>query len=295
MMKKGTRRLAVLFHEGDRYLATNRYIVHHLAEFWREDGHDVQFIFGPSRFEPADLLFVHINLSVVPEYYLTFARRYPVVLNGGVADIRKSAISSQVLRPGDDWAGPVIVKTDLNCAGVAERLLNRSWLQRRFHTAGLRRLVEGWLGRVTPFRTPFDYEIFERMADVPGSHFSNPDLIVEKFVPETEDGLFFIRIYQFLGDRWSCTRLGSPDPIVKANNSVRVEGIEPHEEVLEWRRRLGMDYGKLDYVIHEGEPVLLDVNKTVGASSYEDAGDRFDERRIREGRRALSQGIYDYL
>ena len=33
-------------------------------------------------------------------------------------------------------------------------------------------------------------------------------------------------------------------------------------EVLDVRRRLGLDYGKIDYVIHEGQVVILDVNRT---------------------------------
>jgi hypothetical protein len=34
------------------------------------------------------------------------------------------------------------------------------------------------------------------------------------------------------------------------------------EEILEVRRRLGFDYGKIDYVVHEGQVVLIDVNTT---------------------------------
>ena len=28
------------------------------------------------------------------------------------------------------------------------------------------------------------------------------------------------------------------------------------------RRRLGLDYGKIDYVIHQGQVVILDANRT---------------------------------
>jgi hypothetical protein len=33
------------------------------------------------------------------------------------------------------------------------------------------------------------------------------------------------------------------------------------------RSRLGFDYGKFDYVMHEGRAVLLDANSTPGISS----------------------------
>ena len=74
------RRIAVLFHETDRSRPARRYIVHLLAEYWRQWGHDVCFIYGVQRVEAADLLFVHVDLSVVPEEYLEFASRYAVTV-----------------------------------------------------------------------------------------------------------------------------------------------------------------------------------------------------------------------
>ena len=47
---------------------------------------------------------------------------------------------------------------------------------------------------------------------------------------------------------------------------LRREIVEPHPEVLEIRRTLGFDYGKFDYVLHDGRVVLLDINKTPGES-----------------------------
>jgi len=34
------------------------------------------------------------------------------------------------------------------------------------------------------------------------------------------------------------------------------------KEVTGMRRRLGLDYGKIDYVIHQGQVVILDANRT---------------------------------
>lgn len=280
----------MLFHEGDRRRDLSSYIVHHLAQFWREDGHDVRYVFGTRSFEPADLVLVHVNLSLVPESYLEFAARYPLVVNGKIRDIRKSTISRNLLRPGDPWDGPVIVKSDLNFAGVPERYLRRTALEHRWRAfRAARRALDRVRRDHTPFTESRDYRIFDRLAQVPAQWFTNRHAVVEKFRPEIEDGVYYARIYQFLGDRSTCTRVGTSNPVVKAEPGARTESVEPHAEVVAWRRELGIDYGKLDYVVNQGEVVLLDVNKTTGASSYMD-----DDRR-RQMRRYQAEGLYSYF
>jgi hypothetical protein len=127
------------------------------------------------------------------------------------------------------------------------------------------------------------------VADVPAQWYSNRDAIVEKFRPEIEDGLYHVRIYMFLGDRWSCTRVGTAKPVVKSEPGARTEPVEPAAEIVAWRRELGLDYGKLDYVVSNGEVVRLDINKTTGASRYMD-----DEKR-RRMRRHQAEGLYSYF
>ena len=107
------------------------YLVDNFARFWREDGLEVVYLYGTDWFVPADLVLVHVDLSVVPESYIEFAARYPIVLNGRVRDIGKSAISGYLVHPGDDWDGPVIVKTDLNSGGYAEYRSSLNNLRRR--------------------------------------------------------------------------------------------------------------------------------------------------------------------
>lgn len=284
-----SKRIGVLFHVNDRH-DEGSYIVDHLARCWREDGHTVIYLFGTRRFIPADLIFVHVNLSVVPDAYLEFASRYPIVINGRIRDIRKSTTSRNLLRPGDPWDGPVIVKSDLNYGGEPERTLRHSWLQR--HLPLWRRvttLSDRVRGRQLPFRSWRDYLVFDRSADVPQSWFRNRHAVVERFRPEIDDGLYHLRMYQFLGKRWSCSRLASPHPVLKAATSVRVDRIEPHPDIVTWRESLRMDYGKLDYVIHEGEVVLLDANKTTGASRHLGDAD------LRAARRYLAEGLYGYF
>jgi len=284
------RRIAVLFHRGDRHRNPAEYIVHHLADFWREDGHAVEYVYGTRRFVPADLVLVHVNLSIVPSDYLEFAKRYPIVLNGKIRDIRKSTFSRNIVRPGDSWDGPVILKSDLNYAGVPERYLQLTELEHLWHPLRrVRKLGDRLFNRTPPFLGPRDYRVFNSLSEVPAEWFSNPNVIVEKFRPEIEDGMFHTRVYQFLGDRSTCTRMGTGNPVVKAERNAKTEPVEPAPEVVEWRHRLGLDYGKLDYVVNNGEVVLLDVNKTTGASRYMD-----DEHR-RRMRRHQAEGLYSYF
>jgi hypothetical protein len=282
------RHIAVLFHEKDHAQSANDYIVYHLAEYWRHWGHTVRFTYGVRHFEPADLLFVHVDLSVVPDEYLEFASRYPATVNAGLSDIRKSRISANIVAADDGWHGPIIVKSDLNSGGMPELIRARSTLLARWPLARkLHSMVRG------PAK-PFDYDIYDDLSLVPRSRVDDPRLVIERFVPELEDGVYYTRVYQFLGDRWTCLRMGSRNPIVKAHNSVSVERVEPHDTVDEWRKKLNMDYGKLDYVVADGQPVLLDVNKTIGASRS-GMNQLISSQDVAANRRTLAEGIYSYL
>lgn len=280
-------RIVVLFHENE--INPARYVIHHLAGFWREDGHRVDYVMGTKRFVPADAVIVHVDLSIVPQSYLEFAARYPIAINGRLTDNRKSRVSDQLLRPGDGWTGPVIVKSDLNYGGLPEQGLRVSPLGRRFSMLSrLRRRLDT---RLHPERLPVrGYGVYESIDEVPDQVFHDPRLVVERFLPEIEDGAYHVRIVQFLGDRYRCTRLRSEHRIIKAHRSSLTEDAEPHPEVFGWRERFHMDYGKLDYVVHEGTPVLLDINKTTGATSQ-----YRDDSLLAANRRYLAYGLYDYL
>jgi hypothetical protein len=115
-------RILVLAHERDTPRLMRRYTISLMAQIWRQDGHDVRFVFGTRDRPPADVILVHVDLSVVPQPYLELAASYPVALNVGAADIRKSVIAPDLrVLAGDGYEGPVIVKSDLNYAGLPER------------------------------------------------------------------------------------------------------------------------------------------------------------------------------
>jgi len=260
------RKIAILFHEKARGQPLN-YLINHYAEFWREDGHEVLLLFGVSQFVPADLVIVHVDLSVVPDEYLKFAQRYPIVLNGEVKDIRKSTFSRLLLKPGDPYTGQVIVKSNFNYAAAPERTLEVALDPRGFSASF--------------FGTPLDYQIFENLQAVPSVLFADPNIIVEKFLPELENGLYCMRMLHFLGDRITCVRRGSRNPIVNGSTQVHRELVEPHPEILRLRKAMKFEFGKFDYVVHEGQALLLDANKTVGMPNRADSPERMAEHRYR--------------
>ena len=283
-MKMSPKTIGILFHEKNRRRHLSGYAVTFLAEFWRQDGHRVHYLFGTRKFVPADLILIHVDLSIVPDEYLEFASRYPIALNSGVKDIRKSQISTNLVKQDDVYSGKVIVKTDLNFGGSPEQILRR-------HRSPWRRLASRFVrdhAIGAGLETHSKYRIYNRLTDVSPAVFERNDLVVEKFLPEQEGNFFFVRNYEFLGDSATCTRLASRDPIVKDQTIVWIEEIEPHPEIVQARKRLNFDYGKFDYVIYDGQPVLLDANKTTGA-------DRIRTPELNARRRRRANGIYSYF
>lgn len=265
-MRMTRKRIVILFHANERGLDLNRYVIKFFADIWREDGHDVRLLFGVKEFIPADLILVHVNLSVVPDEYLEFARRYPIALNGQVKDIRKSTFSAQLVTPDDDYDGMVIVKSDLNYAGRPERQLLQPWLSKKPLLASKIRSFRRRMSRFVPyFGDPMDYLLFDSIREVPNRYFRSEHVVVERFLPEIDDGKYFVRSYQFLGDRATTVRVSSDHPIVNSTTSTALQEIEVHHDVVEFRHAMKFDYGKFDYVLHNGRAVVLDINKTTGA------------------------------
>ncbi|AHF00153.1 hypothetical protein [Thioalkalivibrio paradoxus] len=83
-------------------------------------------------------------------------------------------------------------------------------------------------------------------------------------------------------------RYGSYDPIVKFGNRVTPDtAVEIPPALRRTRNELGMDYGRFDYVMHDGNPVLLDVNKTMGGGA--------PLRGYRQALAELAAGIEDFV
>jgi len=264
-----TKSIAIIFHQKERKGDITQFAIGHLAEIWEKEGFRIHFLFGAKNYVPADVAILHVDLTVVPKEYSELATRYPLALNGNITNISKSLISMNSVSPGDGYSGPVIVKSDLNFAGQPERKLLGSPVSRLAFRLQCRLSlgVKKILGPGPHFRSSSDYTIYETPQSVPRSWFSREDVVIEKFVPEIQDGLFCLRIYHFLGPRGVCMLWKSRDPIIKSfSEIVKREPVPVHSGIVELAARMGFDFGKFDYVIHEGEPVLLDANKTPGAA-----------------------------
>ncbi|TGD65199.1 hypothetical protein EYC08_08965 [Tabrizicola sp. WMC-M-20] len=53
-------------------------------------------------------------------------------------------------------------------------------------------------------------------------------------------------------------------PLVRVKSIVSHEYLDqpPPEPILRLREEMGFDFGKFDYVVHDGQEILLDANKT---------------------------------
>jgi hypothetical protein len=244
--------ILIVSHADDDFRSRPR-MIHGLLPIWLQQGHNVQLSVGPvGAATRADVVFLHVDASLVDDRYMESVQRFPVVLNRGLRDIRKRAFSDHILAAQDDWAGPVIVKSDLNAGGVPEALLNEH--ARRMDRAEPYPGVEAMQS----------YPVYPTIGDVPEVVWECPDRIVQKFVPEHDEHGYWTRFWLFLGSRGRCRRFCTLAPMVKAGASTRREECDVPPEVRAVRARLGIDYGKIDFVMHAGRAIVLDVARTPG-------------------------------
>jgi len=276
-------KVAILLHEHDRYDDVAHPFIWYLAKRWKQLGIRIEVLKGiPRRTPDADLLIAHVDLTVMPPDYVEFINRFPHVLNRGMTDISKRRISGNLVKRSDRYTGQVVVKTDMNCGGMPE-LINRSLSGKgqipRPHSQ------RPW-SRVEHLE-PGKYPIFENIRAVPGGVWRNRHLVVEKFLPEIQGELFCNRVALIMGENVRCGRGYSRSPIVKGSSIVHSEPIETPPGFEEIRRRYAIDYGKIDYVVHDGVIHVLDVNKTPGRVAD-------DEFNLRLGAK-LADGLLPFL
>jgi hypothetical protein len=91
-----------------------------------------------------------------------------------------------------------------------------------------------------------------------------------------------------MGDRERCTRHVCRDPIIKGDNVVSRTASPVPDALRVERNRLGFDYGKFDFVIHDGVPVLFDANRTPSSS--------LNLRQfLQEGMQNLALGLHELI
>ena len=77
------------------------------------------------------------------------------------------------------------------------------------------------------------------------------------FVP----GRFVLRQYYFLGEEHFLGIQTSGAAIIHTGTPSSLEEWAPPEKLLDLRRRLGLDYGRIDFVLVDGKPFVLSVNR----------------------------------
>ncbi len=252
--------IVILTNTFDEF-STRGYLLRDLSLHWQAQGHRVSVTEGLENWPQADVAVLHVDLSLVPEAYVRASKRYARVINGAALDIRKRRVSKVILRHDDDWSGPVIVKTNLNRGGVPEM----RYLQ-MLKNAGLRSPIsqQGMVFSQQP------YAIHASKEEVNSAYWDNEGIVIERFLPETDPRGFAMRVWIFLGGAERCARLVGTDPLVKSGGIVERLRVPVPEALRAERIRLGFDYGKFDFVMHDGHPVLLDANRTPFGPSIAD-------------------------
>ncbi len=260
--------IALVIHP--RQLVSRGAVLRRIAvDVWRREGRRVLAI-KPVPGEPrAEAAFVHVDLTHIPPAFAETASRYRISVNAGVTDISKRRICTTLVSADDSYEGPAIVKTDLNHLGRSERKI------------GQRVPDFGWILAGGAYRT------FERKRAVPARVWREPGLVVQRLHVERVGTSYFLRQWFFLGDRDLVSIYRGSEPVVKQANVVErlPFAYEVPDEMRRRRAELGFDYGKFDFVIEDGVPVLLDANATP------DNGARIDSERSRIICETLAPGI----
>jgi hypothetical protein len=256
-----------------------------LAGCFKQYGLKVDAQIGLGSEQNSRCVFNHVDLTTTPEPYLDYFKTFPNGINTSLVDISKSLVCHESLvTQNDDYQGAVIVKTNLNCGGAPE-------------LEGMQRSGEVPQGRVIQnysnarFMDPGKYLIYKSAKDVPSGVWKNPDLIVQQFRAEIDGhGRYCLRYWYVLGSKGFHTRIATDKPIVKGSNILDRQLLdEPTPPaLLQAKERLGVDYGRFDYIVSSGEAVLFDVNRTPcirpeSAALYQK---QFEE---------MSMGVYEFL
>jgi hypothetical protein len=263
MNKSPPRRVAVYVGRHDRL--PRHSLLSFLCDRWRDAGIDIAVLDDPGRWVEADVAIMHVDATRRPPAYDAVLERYPRVINGRVRDISKRRVSAQLLtRRESGYDEPVIVKTDGNYCDQPDS-------RRRRLDNIARHVCSRVVDRLLPVRRDIhrtgSYPIYPSPRHVPRRVWWDRRLVVEPFLPERQDDLYCLRTWVFFGPREKASVSFSASPVVKRVNTIRSEFVpDVPEPIREARRRLGFDYGKFDFVIHRGRPVLLDANSTPACS-----------------------------
>lgn len=263
--------VVIFMHRHDPDFAREHWSIRILISIWREMGLRVAVQRGPARLirSRASVAVNHVSLTVTPPRYLRYLRRFPTVINGALTDTSKSRYC-EVLSPTAGYEGAVLVKTNLNYGGGSElHLLRQSRMARGLQVLRTKfgkraaRPRSFWSDAV--YLKSHDYPIFAHSSLVPVDAWNNPNLVIQKFQPEIDSaGLYRLRWWYVLGDRGFHGLVTAKHPVVKGTRVIsRQVTNQPTPPALErLRKAMHIDYGRVDYVMIDGEPLVFDINRT---------------------------------
>lgn len=240
--------------------AQSAYLLLRVAEEWRENGHRVSTRRLENAPGQADVSFLHVDRSLISPEMVAPHERNGRLINARTLDITKRKISSMICAPDDPYDGPVILKSNLNSGGGPERV-------RAPRATVVKRVFQSWR-RKLPWRLArqlgdYEFPVLANKRAVPAWVRRSDRIVVERFVPEMDGTLFVTRYWTFLGDRENVMVKRSKGHVGKAEDLVDYTFEEDVPEALRaLRDSLGFGFGKFDFVMHDGEPVLLDANRT---------------------------------
>jgi hypothetical protein len=254
--------LVVVTHEYDRFTVSDGtgkplrspYLLYDVLRHLTDMGHKCRVVQGAGPI-PGDVALLHVDATIVTDEYLGLASHYPRTINFGTGDISKRKISRLLVARDDGWTGPVLVKSNFNNNALLEQMHNAraAYAQRPLPHPGI--------AKGPP------YQLFDSAQEVPAETWSDDSLVVERFVPEkAPEGGYALRTWVFMGPRERCNRVVTAGPISKAADVLSYGPVDVPPQLRAERERLNFDFGKFDFVIHDGEPILLDANRTPGVA-----------------------------
>ena len=237
------------------------YMIEGMFSLWRNAGWDILIRPAGAISRTPDVSICHVDRTYIDEAVMRRETAIAPVINGAVTDISKRRISSALVAQADDYAGPVIVKSNLNFHGSAERRARP--FAARAMDALIRKAKTALPDNMRRAPIHYDYPIYDQKEDAPAWIWRDQNYIVERFMPERDGELYVTRSWVFFGNRNHVRLCRSTSPIVKSENTVShdvLDTVPPELEAV--RRSFGFDYGKFDYVEIDGVAVLLDANRT---------------------------------
>ncbi len=240
------------------------YFVACLVPYWQE--RQLKVVIGSKWSLPkADVAILHVDVTEIPFFFKLLSKVYPIVLNGCFTNNSKRKISKNILSREDNYNGPVIIKTNNNYGGLQE-INKRRNKNRILHD--LTQLPSIDWSKIKGI-LPGKYPVIDSKENVPEKVWKNRYLVVEKFIPElNSDGLFCLRACLFFGNVELNILVSSREPVIKGNNlcSWEITSAPAPDQLRDLKKDLCMDFGRLDYVMHEEEVILYDANKTASLS-----------------------------